>query len=179
MTTDIFQSIISGIVSGIIASVCFMCLLLLIKPRIKISDKMCIIKSGNNLTYRIKVVNYSLAMITNIRYSLFYCEMYDDGISHITEIKPRNSTLFGLDGIISKKDKAHYAARISYDIDSSTYNLNKNCRFEFIFYASHSLSNTTTCIKKEYYSKDIVYGVFESDKSTKIVLTKSEPNKTE
>ncbi len=170
ISLQIGSSIIIGIVSGVISSTCFAVFLLLIKPKVKISDQICVEnESETDVVYRIKIVNRTFAMITNLRYALFYCEMHGDGINTVTEIKPRKTQLISIDRFNLKKDDTDYAVRISYDIDPDQYPLNDKCKLEFTFIAEHSLSNTTTCIKKEYYAKDIVAGVFESDKSVKII----------
>ena len=164
------SSIITGIVSGIIASVCFALFLLLVKPKVKISDQICVENEGEkDAVYRIKIVNCTFAMLTNLRYVLAYCEMHGDGINTIIEIAPRKSHLISIDRFNLKKDNTDYAVRISYDIDTSKYPLNDKHKLEFTFIADHSLSNTTTCIRKECFAKDIVAGVFESDKSVKII----------
>lgn len=170
MPLEVGSSIFIGIVSGVIASICFALFLLLIKPKVKISDHICVENEGeSDIVYRIKIVNHTFAMLTNLRYVLFYCEMHGDGINTVTEIKPRKSHLISIDRFNFRKDDTDYAVRISYDIDPKEYPLNDNCKLTFTFIADHSLSNTTTCIKKEYYRDDIVAGVFESDRSVKII----------
>lgn len=122
MDSNILQSITSGIISGIIASICFTLFLLLLKPRIKISDQICISKNQvNSMTYKIKIVNKSFAMINDIKYSLYYLEMYNDQMSKVTEIKPRNTPILALDGFSRshRKKKTHYAVNISYNIEMS------------------------------------------------------------
>lgn len=173
MDSGIVQSIVSGIISGIIASICFTIFLLMLKPRLKVSNQICFTKSqsqDNILTYKIKVVNKSLAMITNIRYSLYYLEMYDDKMSRVTEIKARNVPILAIDGFSRshRKEKTHYAINISFNIDSNKYPINNNSRFEFVFMGNHSISNTTVHIKKQYYSYDIVPGTFENDDSVNV-----------
>lgn len=163
------SSIIIGIISGIIASMCFALFLLLVKPKVRISDHICVEnEGGKGIVYRIKIVNHTSAMLTNLKYKLGYCEMYDDGIYTYTEIEPRKSMLMSIDAY-TKEGNSDYAVRISYDIDPTKYLLKDNCKLEFTFMADHSLSNTTTCIKKEYYAKDIVEGVFQTDESIKII----------
>lgn len=164
------SSIVIGVVSGIIASLCYALFLLLIKPRIRISDEICLENAGESgVVYRIKVVNHTRAMLTNLKYELTYCKMHGDGINTVTEIKPMKAPLISIDPFTYKKDNTDYAVRLSFAIDPIKYPLNDKCKYVFTFIASHSLSNTTTCIKKEYYAQDIVEGVFESDKSIKII----------
>lgn len=164
-------SVFIGVVSGIISSICYTIFLLTIKPRIKISNQICCEKKGNDKAiYRIKIVNRTFSMVTNLRYSLQYCQMHDDGISLMEEIKPRKSPIISIDKNNFKKDNTDYAIRISYDIDLNKFHLDDKSKLVFVFIAEHALSNTTTCIKKEYYKKDIQVGMFESDKSTKILV---------
>lgn len=164
------STILTGVISGIIASMCFSLFLMLIKPKVKISDQICAEEeNANDVVYRIKIVNLTLAMLTNLRYTLHYCKMHGDGISTLTEIEPRKTPIISIDRFNFKKDHTDYAVRISYDIDSTKYPLDDKCKLEFTFIADHALSSTTKCIKKEYHKDDIVRGVFESDKSIKII----------
>ncbi len=167
---ELGSSIVIGIVSGVIASICFTFFMLLVKPKVSISAQICNETEGDKgNVYRIKIVNHTFAMLTNLRYALHYCEMHGDGITTITEIKPRKSQLISIDRFNLRKDNTDYAVRISYDIDQDKYPLNDKAKLEFTFIAEHSLSNTTTCKKMEYRAEDIVEGVFESDKSIKII----------
>lgn len=164
------STIIGGVVSGVIASICFTVFLLLIKPKVRISDQICIESIGNDdRVYRIKIVNHTFAMLTNLRYVLHYCKIHGDGINTVTEISPRKTPLISIDKFSLSKRNTDYAVRVSYDIDKEKYPLNDNSKLIFTFMADHALSNTTTCIKKEYFFSDIVEGVFESDKSVKII----------
>ena len=167
---ELGNSIFNGIISGVIASLCFAIFLLLIKPRVKIAKQICIDRDRkNNVVHQIKIVNRSHAMITDLKYVLYYCVMHGDGISTSVEIQPRKSRVIIIDRIRLISKNADYAARITYDIDPQHYPLNDNCKLVFMFIAKHSLSNTSKCIKREYYSKDIIEGTYESGKSVKII----------
>ena len=161
------ENLLIGVVSGIVASMFFTVILLLVKPKIKVSDKICY--DSDNKIHRIKIVNKTCYMLTNIRYKLFYCKIHGDGIITIEEIEPRKSPII----CISKYDffdkDANYAYRISYDIDFNKYPMDKNTKLEFIFIADHAVSNTTKCVKRDYFEEDIWEGVFESGASTKII----------
>ncbi len=170
MPMDVGGTILTGIVSGIIASMCFSLFLMLIKPKVRISDHICAEEEdANDVVYRIKIVNLTFAMLTNLRYTLYYCKMHGDGISTLTEIQPRKTPIISIDPFSLKKSNTDYAVRISYDIDPVKYPLNDKCKLQFTFIADHALSSTTRCIKKEYYKDDIILGVFESAKSVKII----------
>ena len=170
---DILNTCIMGIVSGVIASICFSLFLLLLKPRVKISDKICVeFGEDNKKSFKVKIVNKTRFMISNIKYSLEYCKMYEDGIHTTDLIEPCKSPLFYIKRFTRNKNDTDYAVRISYNIDATKYPLDENSKLIFTFMATHSLSNTTTCIIREYYAKDIVDGFFESDESIKILYAK-------
>lgn len=166
---DMGQNFLIGTISGIVASIFFTLFLFLIKPKIKVSDKLCCCVDNNVKTYRIKIVNFTCCMLTNIKYKLFYCKMHGDGITTIEEIEPRKSPVICIDKFSIFDKEAKYAIRISYNIDLKKYPINENSKFEFVFIADHSFSNTTTCVKKEYFGDNIIDGVFESGTSTKII----------
>lgn len=164
---DISGNIIIGIFSGVVASIFFTTILLLVKPKIKLSDKICC-DYANNL-FRVKIVNKTCFMLTNIKYKLFYCKIHGDGITTIEEISPRKSPIICVDKYSIFDKDAKYAFRISYNIDFDKYPIDKNTKFEFVFIADHSVSNTSKCVKKDYYKENIIEGVFESGTSTKII----------
>lgn len=164
------SSLGAGVISGIVASLCFSVFLLLIKPKVRISNEICREKeTATSVVYRIKIVNHTYAILTNLKYTLHYCKMRGDGINEIIEIKPRKTPLISIDKNNLKKNNTDYAVRISYDIDLTECPLDDNCKLIFTFIADHSWSNTTKCIRKEYRQSEIIDGVFESDKSVKII----------
>lgn len=168
---EIYSAILTGVISGIIASVFFMLILLKIKPKVSISQEICIsrTKEGKEV-HQIKVVNNTRAMLVNVKYSLHYCEVYGDGIvtiHHIEALKSPITTITKYD----KKDKlSKYAVRLSYDLDEEKYPLDENHKLLFTFLADHAVSNTTKSMEVEYYAKDVKRGVFESGTSTKVMF---------
>lgn len=174
MSNTFFSSILSGIVSGIIASICFAEILFLIKPKVKVSNFICFSKNvDGTLTYKIKIVNKSRFMLTNINYSLRYIKTQGKDRASATEIAPINSTIINIDGFSRshKKQKVHYSIRLTYNINPIECELNDSSRFEFIFTANHSLSNAPICVKRQYYHYDIIEGIFEKDDSVNILCT--------
>ncbi len=125
--------------------------------------------------YTIKIVNKSLVMVNNIKYSLYYLDMINDKMSKVTEIKPRNMPILALDRFNHSKrmEKTHYAITVSYNIDPGQYPISENNRFEFVFMANHSFSNATIYMKKQYYNYDILEGTFEDDDSVNILCNKN------
>lgn len=172
---NILQQILSSIITGLIASIAFYFILFAIKPRVKLSDVICI--SGTSDKFKIakvKVVNLSHSMLMNVDYTLHYCVDYDDGLTDITEILPRKSSLSTIAKYTRKN--TDYAVRITYEIPNEQYPLLENAKFIFTLQASHPLSNTSKCIKREYRKEDLKYGEFESGKSVKFILHRREKN---
>lgn len=163
---------ILSIVSGVVASVVFMLVLLLVKPRIKIAPKMCQ-DPDENFIYRIKVTNKSFAVLNNVFYSLHYCVDAGDGIREIVEIPPRKDRMTFFDKYTRKCDD--YAVRLSYEIDLQKFPLDKGF-LEFNIMASHSLSNTVTCKKMVYKADNIQTGVYETGKSMRIIVSSKHSN---
>lgn len=162
--------IVSGIISGIVASVLFTVIMLLIRPRIKVSAGIAAKKGEKTSIYKIKIVNLTHSMLTNVKYSLLYCVDYPDNNTDISEIAPCKTYLSIVDKYSRFDKHAAYAVRISYEIDENKYPLKDNTRFEFSVLADHSVSNTTTCKKKSYKAGDVTEGVFETGKSTNILV---------
>lgn len=164
MTLNIGESFLIRVIASIVVSIFIDIILLLVKPKIEFSDKICYCPSGG--IYKIKIVNNACFMRTNIKYTLLYCKMHDDEILTTNVIKPQKSSVIRVDKYSIWGKHTNYNIRISYNIDFKKYPMNENTKIQFVFIATHPISNTTKCIKKEYFFKDIIEGVFEIDKST-------------
>lgn len=165
---DIQQTIILGIVSSVIASLVFYFLMILIKPRFIISDKICLkCINDDEYDYIIKVANTTHSFITNVTYSLIYCEEGADGLKDIQTLEPLKVPITNISKYTRKN--TDYAVRLTYRLDKSKYPLDDLSYFLFTFQAYHSFSNAMK-IKKQLYTKnDLQEGIFETGKSTKIL----------
>lgn len=165
---DIQQTIIIGIVSSIIASLVFYILMILIKPKFVISDLICLAKQDDEyIYYKVKVVNKTRTYITNIKYSLAYCEKEDDGITYFQIVPEIKSQLLNLGGY--SKDNTDYAARLEFKLKKEKYKLSGNSFFIFTFQANHSFSNAMKIKTKKYRLNDVREGKFETGTSTNIL----------
>jgi hypothetical protein len=158
-------SFISGVISGIVASLMFFLALLLVRPRITISENIC---RGTDGKYRVKVVNHSRAMLKNPRYLL---ESHTPRPGGNFDAKPieacrKDSVLF-IDKYDRRDSNASYAVIFSYEIPDALLS-SETCDFEFVFIAEHAFSNTTVCKKRKYTCSDFVDGSFKSGKTTTI-----------
>lgn len=165
------ETIILGIISSIIASIVFYLMMIVIKPRFIISDKISYIEVDETyIDYIIKVVNTTHSFLTNIDYSLVYCTENEDGIVEIETIPPYKIPFKNMDKYTKKN--TDYAVRITYRIKRQEYPLVENTYFDFTFQANHSFSNAMK-IKRVIYRKDCIRkGIFETGKSTNILNNK-------
>lgn len=170
---DILWGLLSAVITGVVASIVYSLILLVIRPKVKISKEICMSKNTDGtMVYKIKVVNKSFAMLTNLKYSLYYCVEHGDGNETITEIKSRKTSILNINRYRLAEDKTDYAVRISYLIDPREYPVNDNCSFRFSFIADHALSNTTRSLSKVYRKEDIIEGNFQMGATTKIQVMK-------
>ena len=86
------DQLIIGVISGVVATLCFSAFLMIIKPNVEVSPEICKDPNDDNV-YRIKFVNKSKFVLNNLHYSLHYCEDAGDGIKEIQEIAPRRPRL--------------------------------------------------------------------------------------
>lgn len=165
---DIRQTILLGIVSSVIASLVFYFLMVLIKPRFIISDKICLKHiNGDEYDYIIKVANTTHSFITNVNYSLIYCEVGTDGLKDIQTLEPLKAPITNVSKYTRKN--TDYAVRLAYRLNKSDYPLDDSSYFLFTFQAYHSFSNAMKIKKQRYAKNDLQEGIFETGKSTKIL----------
>lgn len=168
------STILESILTGVVASFTFYVILLFIRPKLKVSSQISCRHIANNTDeYKIKLVNKTFSMLYNVRYVLYYCIERDDGIHDIEEIQPLKTPLTSITGYSLKRDNTDYAVRITYIIDNKKYVLNEKTKLIFVIMCNHSLSNTSKCIRMEYRVNDIKEGMFETDKSMKIISNES------
>jgi len=71
---------IIGIISGVVSSLIFGVILLFVRPKIFVSERICSANEDGVLFYRIKVVNKTHTMLTGVKYVLYYCEDQGDSV---------------------------------------------------------------------------------------------------
>lgn len=162
--------LVSGVLSGIIASACFMFILYGVRPKISISEKVIFEKAKEGSIIQIKVANMTKKMINNVDYALYYCLINEDGINDIKEIPARKSILRNIARYDKHDEDAEYAIRITFNANDLNFPLDENDKLIFVINAKHSVSNTSVCKIKEYYRDDIFNdGFFESKTSMKVI----------
>lgn len=149
--------ILVGIFSSLIASVVYALLAFGIKPKLNVSDKICVTDNQDgSQTFKVKVVNKSIFQIVNVSYHLVYGVNGQDDISYITAIPPKKSPMT----TITRKNNKNtdYAIRITYKIQNDEYKCHDNSYFEFTIQGTHPLSGSIICKKVRYKKDDIKYG---------------------
>lgn len=163
------ESIISGIISGVIASGIISIVMFAMKPNIIISD--CIAVHPTDGKYYIKVVNCSRFHLLDVNYTLRRCTQYGDEIMEVEEIPPVKSLMRTIDKYDGMSPDHSYAVRFSYDI-APLEPLDENEHLEFTLSARHSFTNAVACLKVGYRPEDIKLGQFQSRKSTVVLHPK-------
>ena len=136
------SELITGIISGIVASVVFYIFLFSVRPKIHVSDKACKVTEDEGCALiRIKVVNRTRSMLTNVKYALNFCQSLGDGVHRIEEIPPFRTPLEFIDKYTPSDEKAEYAIRFSYRILPHIRILAG--WLEFSIYANHGFLNTS------------------------------------
>ncbi len=165
IVATIIISLTTGVVTGIIASIIFYCMLKHIKPKLSISPYMCLIPQPQDSSiYQVKFVNQSKKNITDLDYVLQHMTIGKDGVHTTKEIQPYKEKL----KFISKYDKndkdANYAVRISYEIPEE-YIPTNNTKLLFTIIAKDPDSGSTTCIIQEFKEADLVRGKHQTKES--------------
>jgi hypothetical protein len=162
------SELITGVISGIVASVMFYIFLWTVRPRIYVSDKICKINEDESgMFIRIKVVNRTGFILTNVKYVLNFCRSQGDGIHKVEVIPPCITPLEFIDKYSASDENAEYAIRFLYKIPPHIRI--SDGWLEFSIHANHGFSNTSACVKKKYVNDDIIAGIFETGTSMKIL----------
>lgn len=165
---DFISTVTVGIVSSFIASVVFTAISWFVKPRLLVSDKICVTKQQNEIIYEVKVVNKSHIRLINVDYTLTQCCVSMDGLITIENIPPKKSIIRVLEPM--NKKNTEYALRITFTEEKEVL-LNKSNYIEFVIQATHPITNSSVCKKAIYCSGDTFEGTFESGKSINIVTS--------
>jgi len=162
--------VVTSVTTSVLASAIFFVVLGVFRPNIKISKEICLKNENGKNIMRIKIVNNSRAMLTEVKYSLAFCQTLGAGVYICTEIPAAKTPLFMIDKY-SKKD-TEYAVRITYELPQGVDLFKDKCWLEFLISANHGFSNRPKCVKMKYTKDKIVKnGIFETGKSTKALTT--------
>lgn len=159
--------IITGIIAGVVSSIIFFIVIGLIKPKVEIAEDISLDRQTN--IYKIKAVNHSRSMLTNVKYLLLYQNDNGQGVTSVQEILPIKDSLQYIDAYSGKRNYCDYAVRISYYFNEQTHPLDANHKLVFIIFAEHSRSNKSKCYKQVYTKSQIKEGTFETGKSTRVI----------
>ncbi len=170
---SIMESVITGIVAGLIASGLFYFFMYRVKPKIVVANELCLnIDKAGKAILQIKVVNKTKSMIMNVGYYLFLDTRHDHDIVNRVEIVPTRENKLNCIEKLDKKDQdAEYAVILSYEIDPTILD-EKDNSLSFVIYGSHVVSNTTCCVKKRYSKSDIVKNGMYQRETSLIILKK-------
>ena len=160
------SELVTGVIAGIVASVVFYIFLFSVRPKIYVSSKACRAPEDGALI-RIKVVNRTRFMLTNVKYVLNFCQSQGEGVHQVEVIPPCKTPIEFISKYSKNDTNAEYAIRFLYEIPSHIRI--SDGWLEFAIYANHGFSNTSVCVKKKYGDDDIISGIFETGTSMKIL----------
>lgn len=164
----ILNTLIWGIISGIVSSGIIYVLVFKIKPTVEVGNKIAKSYEDGKIIYRIKIINKSRFAIFNLKYSLHYCNAQTDGIVQIREIEPFKKPLFFVSSACKKDMNDKHAVRISYLIDDE-FEFCEGAYLKFTLIATHGFTNTSTYIEKKFDKDSIIEGRFETGNSLKVL----------
>ena len=157
-----------SVLSGLVASVVFFLVLLIIRPKILISPKIAVAEEHGEIIYRVKVVNITKADLIDVKYSLHFCVPDGECLVGVVEKEPARPKLKTIHSYSRRSNNDEYAVRISYILDRLKLEINTKSYLEFRIEGKHMLSGTIGYAKKRYYIDDIEEGIFETGKSLRI-----------
>ena len=162
------SELITGVISGVVAAAVFYIFLFCVRPKIHVSSKICrAVEDESGALIKIKVVNRTRSMLTNVKYVLNFCQSQGDGLHRIEAIPPLKFPLGFIDKFSKSDENAEYAIRFLYKIPPHIRI--SDGWLEFSIHANHGFSNTSACVKRKYGSDDIISGIFETGTSMKIL----------
>lgn len=164
-----WEAILAGFVSGLIASVVFFVFLQIVKPRLKVSKKISRGEKDGRTLYRIKVVNKSLSMVCNLKYTLYYCSENTERLVNIQEIEPAKAPFTTIRGRRKRDKHNEHAVRLSYYFDEDLYPLEDGTYLKFVITANHSVTSTLRAVTRIYTKDDVETGGFETGDSFHIL----------
>ena len=124
-------------------------------------------EDGEGTLIKIKVVNKTRCMLTNVRYALNFCRSSGECVHEIENIPPCKRSLEFIDKYSKNDENDENAIRFSYRIPPHVRIADG--WLEFSIHASHGFSSTSACVKKQYGSDDIISGIFEIGTSMRIL----------
>ena len=163
------------ILFNIICSFAFIIMILyLLRPKIVISDKICIIEKEGEKYYTFKIVNLSKFNAYDLKFSLQKRTPYivnNNKVNYALKQVPlvRNE-LFYIPKYNNEKGVGEHAILIATKIDVSQDIDVENLDYELSISAKHGLSNITSVTYKRYENKNCLHiGKFKFGKNLDVI----------
>ena len=153
---DLPVTLTAGIVSGIVASLCYALIKKLISPKVKI-DPEIIVHPTEKVVF-VKIINRSRVKLNELKAELtYYKSRHSNCESSI--IPPLRGVPFSVDKYRNDKDvpnsQSTYAVVLRFDYSKlNGITFDHGDRLVFSFRASHSFSNTIKYFNQEFYCSD-------------------------
>lgn len=168
--------LVTGLLSGIAASVLFAMMSRWFKPKIVIADKIAKTYQGQTSVYKVKFVNLSRHYAKNVHIiaQLIECQNPDSETGVIVQTKPLKfvRTDFSFVEPFDRKDKEErYAVRLVFQNNiEEVWKDPIHHSLEILIYCENEMNGAGKVFKRIYRTpKSIIEGTYETGKSTKII----------
>ena len=169
------ESMISGVLSSLVASVVWLWFFLGLKPKIMISDRIAqSVSAYGEKEYLFKVVNKGRYSIINIKAELYIvnkANVIDGCIDEYKKISLKTPEMMELIGLHKETHNDYFAFHFSTREDIEKLwddDVQKRLRLKVI--ATHSISNFTKVFSKDFLKKGLIKkGEFVYGDSTELV----------
>jgi len=176
MQENIFLSVITGILSSLVASIVWLYFFSRLRPNIAISPQIAKFSdSQGNIVYKIKIINKGHRPIVDVRVKLVvstHTNVPGGTISVTKNIPLKVNEVMGIAEFNRKDGEALYAYRfVIYEDLETLWQNDRSTSLSFRLYAIDSLSGLGKYFYTEYRAKrtSIVGGDFEFGNSFKIL----------
>ena len=146
----IVQSIVVGVLSGVVASICYTLIKQILKPRVKVAN--ILVRLEKPSVFVVKVINRSHVPIRDVDCYLVYYERIPDGYRTRT-LESRRDNTSTIEKYVNDKDDPNaaslYAVQYAFEIPSDL-NFDSDDKLVFSFKATHPISGTSVYITEEY-----------------------------
>lgn len=154
MISSVTISVVTGICTSLLASVFFALIVFLCRPKIKISDKICVQKEEGYYYFEVKVINVSHFLLTSVNVNLYIKDRVFDRMYKVEDIpniiKSKN---------LKDKDKS-FAVRYKFFTDQDEIKNIKDNKEQllFVFDGESSIYKAKVSEYRFFKAKDILEG---------------------
>jgi hypothetical protein len=153
---QIFEELIVGLISGIVASFAFFIMLRLWLPRLSISAEIAKEQLGGKQHFTFKIVNKSRRALINVHVQAQLAELKgaEGGQLFVTHAIPiKRDRVFHVGGFSRRDIRADYAIRFATEQDIEAMWVDESALVRFRVIATDEISGLSRAFLKEFHTK--------------------------